>query len=270
MTKSDHEKVIDAVKERFYEHGKLSKRSDITDRTGLSKHKAKEIIEQLLGDQLVEIYEGGGGNPAIYATVEMFNAITSLVGEPEWIEDYEFEEKSQLRDEVKESNEKISDYQVFELMLHAQGSPLEDGIEKGLEALGFEPETTEDAEDFFFEYDRQFYVAEAKGKGGPVSKGNINQLGGWIESKIDEGYSGSNLHGVIFHNAYCDEPSADRGDPLTDKAKEFLSVYKFEHISTYEIFKLVEEIVEFEDDEDEKEKLIKSNQEDFVGRITNG
>lgn len=268
MTKSNYEIVLDAIKQRFYEEGELSKVRDIENFTGLSESQVRSVIDDMKGNQITAVYEGTG-DPTIYATEQMYNSIISEVGEPKWISDYEFAEKSDLRDEVREANKTISEYQIYEQLLYATGDPLEDAIEASLRILEFDPETTEEDEDFFFQTNGIHVVGEAKGVKEEVEKADINQLGGWIENKIDAGFSASELAGVIFHNAHRHVPPGDRGDPLTQKAKEFIEIYSFNHISTYELYQYVKDVEEFEGNEDDKQQMINEIRSNFVNAITN-
>lgn len=240
---NEHLKVINAIEDRFYEEGLLSNVSDIADRTDLSESIVKKRLNELEGEGVFRVYEGQG-LPTIYVTKQMKNSLTSEVGEPDWLEEYEFEEKRELREEVQEANDKISEYQLLERLLYGTGDPLEDAIESALERLGFNPETTVENEDFTVEFEDHTYIIEVKGKSGRINKGDINQLGGWLEKKIDEGYRAEELTGVLLHNHERDKPPSDRGDPLTPRAEEFLKIQSSKQMSTEKLFDIMKDFIE--------------------------
>lgn len=255
---NEHLKVMNAVEERFYEESRFSNASDIADRTGLSESKVRRKLNQLEGDSVFRVYEGNG-LPTIYVTKQMMNSLTSQVAEPEWLEDYEFEEKRRLRKDVREANNQISEYQLLERLLYGTGDPLEESIEYGLEKLGFDPDSTVEDEDFEIEHDGHLYIIEVKGKSSQIDKSDINQLGGWLGKKIDEGHQAENLTGVLLHNHERDKPPSERGDPLTSRAKEFLKIHSSTEMSTTDLFLLLKDLIEGSVSESEaREEFVES------------
>jgi hypothetical protein len=256
MSKSDHEKVLNAVEDRFYEDGLFSNAGDIAEITGIPKSSVRGLIEDLEGTGLTRVYEGSG-KPNIYITKQMNNSLTSQVGEPDWISEYEFEEKRELREEVQESNDKIAEYQVIEQLLFGTGVPLEKSAKQALQEMDLGPDGTENDEDILIEVDGHTYVLEVKGVSGQVSKGNINQLGGWLDKKISEGIKADELTGVLLHNHERNTNPEDRGEPLTSHAKEFLKYRNSTHISTVDLYQIVKKRTENgESPADAREKFL--------------
>jgi len=266
MSKSDHERVIEAIEDRFYENGLLANAGDIVDRIGLSRSKVDGVLEDLEGNAVFKIYEGNGV-PTIYLTKQMKNSLVSQVGEPEWIEEYEFEEKRQLRDEVKDANDTISQYQQLERLLYAGGTPLEDSVELALEELGFSPSSTYHNEDLLIEWEGITYVIEIKGVSGKIKKKHVNQLGGWLDKKVEEGMKADELSGVLLHNTQRNTPPRDRGDPLTSHAGQYLQIRSCTNVSTTEIYELIKKNDFYNDDGNNISIKIESAQEEFMELI---
>lgn len=239
---NDFQKVIWAIEDRFYEEGLLSKKSQIADWTGLSPTRVDSIIENLEGsEEIFRIYEAPG-DPIVYLTKEMKNSLTAQASEPDWIREYEFDEKRDLMEEVKEGNERISDIQKIERLLYGTGDLLEDSVEHTLNYLGFEADSTEEYEDFCIEQDEHVYVIEVKGVEGQVKKEDVDQLGDWLHKKIDEGVKASNLTGLLLYNHELHLEPEERGDPMTESAIQFLEHQRSKHIQTKSLFDIVKQV----------------------------
>jgi hypothetical protein len=243
MSGDGHRTVLEAVEDRFYEEGQFSNAGDIVDWTGMSRSAVDDILDDLEGTGLSRVYDGNG-KPTIYITKQMKNSLTSQVGEPDWIEDYEFEQKQAYRTEVEEANEKIAEYQVLERLLFGSGTPLEDSVAAAFERLGFDADETESDEDFLIEHDGHSIVIEVKGVGGEIKKKHVTQLGGWLDKKIDEGMDADELTGLLLHNHDRHTAPANRGEPLTHHAKQFLEIRNSIHVSTTELYELVRQVLE--------------------------
>lgn len=245
MAKSKHEKVIMAVEDRFYDEGMFSSAKDIAAWTGISENKVRDLLEELTGTGLFKVYEGAG-KPTIYVTKDMRNSLVSKVSEPEWISgEYEFPEKRKIQESIEEGQEKLSEYITLEKLLYAGGKALEPPVEKALEVLGFETESTEEDEDFIVEYKKKIYIIEVKGKAGQVKKRDVAQLGTWLD-KWAEKEKAEKLRGLLLVNHYRNSPPEDRKEPLTEKAIEFLNLRPTFYKTTPYLFKLVKKVKENE------------------------
>lgn len=238
---SNHEQVIRAIEDRFYEEGKLSDKTDLHEATGISRNKLSSTLDDLEGTGIVAIYDKEHV-ATVFATQRMVNSLSGQAGEPDWIEVHEFEEKRELAEGIRDANEKIADFRKIERLLFGSGDPLEDSVEYALTELGFEVTSTESEEDHIIEQDDDIYVLEVKGVSEIIHKKHITQLAGWLDMKIDEGISSDNLIGMLVHNTERHEPPDERGEPLTNTAKEFLRLRQSRHISTKKLFGLVKSV----------------------------
>jgi hypothetical protein len=191
-----------------------------------------------------------------YVTKRMENSISSQVGEPEWIVDYGFDEKLNLQEQIQEKNERVSEFQNLERLLYSTGDLLENSIEKALNRFGFDPETTTEDEDMVIRDDDHVYVMEIKGVNGKIDKSDVDQLGGWISKKIDDGIEDKNLTGVLVYNHQRDSPPNERDNPFTSKVTEFLNHHRASRISTHNLFKLAKRLEDGDLSEDKAHRDI--------------
>ena len=83
---TDHERVLRAIEDRFYEENQLSDKTDIREATELSRNRLNSVIEELTGTGIVPVYHKESVS-TVYATQQMVNSLAGAAGEPEWIED---------------------------------------------------------------------------------------------------------------------------------------------------------------------------------------
>jgi len=259
---SNHRRVVQAIEDRFLEEERLSDKSDIAEWTGLTTGKIDDTIEDLAGNGLVTIYDKTGVT-TLYLTQDMFNAINAKAGEPEWLTEYEFDEKASLREEIEEANNKIADYQMIERLLYSSGIPLEESVEHGLEILGFDPDTTENEEDFKITQDNSVYIIEVKGISGKINKSHVNQLDGWLNKQLSNSVDPENLTGLLVHNHQRHEDPSERDYPLTDEAERFLKFNHSKHVHTQTLFRLVKSVEEGEIEQSEaREQFLEGDEYD--------
>ena len=172
----------------------------------------------------------------------MYNSLTAQAIEPDWLAEYEFDEKAKMREDIEEANKEISEYQNLERLLYGGGSPLEDSVEHSLEYIGFEANSTISEEDFLIRDDGHLYVLEVKGVSGKIKKDHVEQLGGWIDMKISEGTEPKDLTGILLHNHDRHTDPANRDYPLTEEAERFLKHQQSLHISTKNLYDLVQSV----------------------------
>jgi hypothetical protein len=267
MSESNHQQVIEAIEDRFFETGMFSNVQDIADWLGLPKSNVATDLEDLDGSEVFRVYEGQG-LPTVYITKGMKNSITSRVGEPPWIEEYEFEEKRDLREQVSEANENIRQYQSIERLLFGSGPPLEESVEFALTELGFDPTASANEEDFVIEEDNQIYVIEVKGVGGQIRKKHVTQLAGWIDLKIEEGVEPANLTGVLIHNHQRHDNPTERDEPLSEHARRFLGIRGAAEVSTYDLFNILKDMRESTDSVGSGRQELERARERFISKIS--
>ncbi len=238
----NHQEVIKSIENRYYEEEKFSAVRDIVEWTGLPESRVRRLVEDLTGEHLFVVYEGHG-KPTVYITRQMRNSIFSETGEPDWIERYEFSEKSRIRKKISKDQEKLSNYVKLEKLLYAGGPSLESAVEEGLNLLGFNTETTEEDEDFVIRHDDKVYIIEVKGKSGRVKKGDVAQLGTWLDKWIDK-EKAEKLIGILLVNHYRNLSPKEREEPLTKKAREFLNLRPAFYVSTPELFEIIKKVKE--------------------------
>lgn len=258
MTKSDYEKVLEAIEDRFYEEEMLSSARDIAEWTDISESRVRDILAKMLGNGLSKIYEGSG-KPTLYLTEQMKNALTAQAGEPDWIDSYEFDEKVSIREEIKEKSEKLKNFQELEGLLYSSGEPLENSVEHALDVLGFDPENTVEEEDFVIRYDGLIYIIEVKGKSGRISKSDVAQLGTWLDKWIEK-EDPEKLRGVLVGNYERNKRPKDRGKALTEQAERFLNLRPAFCVSSSELFEIIKSVKDGKISEEEgREKFLEKD-----------
>jgi len=238
---SEHQTVLQAIEDRFFEEEKLSDKSDIIEWTDLPKSRVEGLINDLSGNGLVAVYDKRG-SATLYLSRQMYNSLTAQAVEPDWLTAYEFEEKAELREDVEEANEKISDYQNIERLLYGGGTPLEDSVEYAFEVIRFDSSSTKKDEDFVIKHEDHVYVLEVKGVGGKINKDYVEQLGGWLDKKLSEGIEPEKLTGMLLHNHDRHTDPEHRDYPLTSEAERFLKHQRSLHISTKTLYNLVKSV----------------------------
>lgn len=239
MTENDYKKIVRAIEGKFFEEGDFSDKSDIEEISGLSRHKVDELVDEMSGSGLVPVYEK---NATIYATQRMFDALSGSAVEPDWIEDYEFDAKNNLRDKIDEMTDEIGEYRRLERLLYGMGSSLEESVEEALDFLGFDFGSTVNAEDFLIEDDEHKFVIEVKSANKPISKDAVDQLGGWIQKAIENGVEMDNISGILLFNHQATVAPSERDRPLTESAEDFLDYHHSVAMSTEFLFDIVKAV----------------------------
>lgn len=228
----------------------------------MTETEVDNILEDLLGGQIVEAY-GRQGVASVYITQGMKNAIYTNSKEPDWIKEYEFEGKREIISDLDEKRADLDRFQKLERLPHGSGDPLEESLELAFDILGIDYETTEEDEDFRIEHNGTKLIIEVKGKGGRLNKSEANQLDGWVDRWIDKEVPADELEGVAIINHERHKPPSDRGDPLTDKAKQFLNMRSYTFYTTSQLFQLVKTV-------EEEEREPEDAKEEFLEAIGNG
>ncbi|MFB6175442.1 MAG: Fic family protein [Candidatus Nanohalobium sp.] len=245
ISKSDHQKVIEAIEDHFYDEESFSGKKEIIERTGLTETEVENVLDDFLGAEVFEAY-GRQGVASVYITKGMKNAIYTNSKQPDWVKNYEFEKKRKILQELDEKRSSLDRFQKLERLLHGSGDPLEDSLELAFDILGIEYETTEEDEDFRIDHHETKFIIEVKGKGGQLNKGEVNQLDGW-DLRSKQVWIGSG--GGIDQAQYVPPPPEEIeallqnmvdyiNDPDTDEMPVLIKIaiahYQFEAIHPFE------------------------------------
>lgn len=258
---NDFKRVMQAISSHIYEKHKLCDITWIRNQTDLSDPRVREVIKILAGQkQLYEIYSGGEGKPNLYIPYQMMNDILMLQAKPEWVAKYEFPEKKERSGEIEAKRKEIHEFEMLERLLYCTDKPLQEAVAFGLRHLGFEGVVhraeIDDTHDVEFQHDGRLCLVEVKGKGEGADKGDVQQLSGWVDKKIDEGMKSGEVDGLLAINHYRYDDVPDRGDPVTPKGKEYLKVRQFRYFTTPFLLDLVREVKEGKITKDEARKRL--------------
>lgn len=233
--------VIEAVEDRFFDRTEFSSVGDIADILGSSKPTVRGIVQDLEGTALHPVYSGEG-KPTVYVTESIYNQLSdAFVDKYDWITDFEFDEKKELKQQKEKIDSKLREYHDLEKLLYASGNQLEKAICEALDTLNIEHATTEEDEDIRIEHDDTLFIVEIKGKSGSANKSDINQLGGWLEKWTDS-TDPEQLQGVLLINNNRRTQPGERGEPLTEAAERFLNLYGCTYMTTFDLFKEVKAV----------------------------
>jgi len=181
----------------------------------------------------------------------MMDEILWIQKKPRWLEEYSFEEKKSIHEEIEKCREDIKPFEMFERLLYATNTPLEETIAFVLDWLEFKDvvhvKENPDNHDIEFKHNGKLYLVEVKGKGegrkGAGDKEDIQQLRSWVERKIvNENMKRDELEGFFVINHYRKVNPEERDDPLTPHAKEFLKLNNFKFITTPHLFNLIKKV----------------------------
>ena len=128
-----------------------------------------------------------------------------------------------------------------------------------LDLVGFQDvvhHKNDDIEDTSFAFNGKKYFIEVKGKTKQADKRDITQLDSWVRRALNSGYKAVELEGILIINHDRREDPANRTEPLTDKAKEFLKHYKYKFLTTKFLFENIKKFINKSINEEIKAKII--------------
>lgn len=245
-------KVYDAIEDYIFEHHKLCSITEISEQVGLGKTKCRKIVDDLVKKgEINEAFTSGKTNPRVYIPTYMMNEILRVQSKPRWLEEYSFEKKKGILEEIEKRREDIKPFEMFERLLYATNTPLEETIAFVLNWLEFKGvvhfRDNPDNHDIEFKYNGKLFLVEVKGKSKEGDKDDIQQLEGWIKRKIiNENMKSDELEGLFIINHYRKVAPEERGDPLTPHAREFLKLNNFKFITTPLLFNLIKKVLKAE------------------------
>lgn len=258
----DYKKILDAVNDFIFENHRVCGLEEISTITEIPKSKCSQLISNLEKQKkLYKIYFGNG-KPDLYIPYLMMQGVLSLQPKPDWTSKYFFKEKTEDSKKIEELERKIAKYEEFERLLYTTDKPFEKAVAFCLDFLGFDDVKhldDEELHDIEFKYKKKLFLVETKGKTKQGDKGDVQQLKGWVEKKLEEGVKKEDIEGVLVVNHYRNEDPSNRGDPLTDKAIQFLKYGNHKFFTGIFLFDIIKEVVE--------EKL---NEEKAREKIANG
>lgn len=264
MDEEELKTVYNAIEDHVFEHHKLCSITDISQQSGLTESKCRKNVEYLVKKgEIYEAFKSGKTNPIVYIPAYMMDEILRIQKKPGWLEGYSFEEKKSILEEIEKCREDITPFEMFERLLYATNTPLEETIAFVLDWLEFKDvvhvKENPDNHDIEFKYIDKLFLVEAKGKGKEGNKEDIQELEGWVKRKIvNENMKRDELEGLFIVNHYRKVAPEERGDPLTPHAKEFLKLNNFKFITTPFLFILIKKVQKAEiTKEKAREEVIK-------------
>jgi len=114
----------------------------------------------------------------------------------------------------------------------------------------------EELHDVEFKYGGKLFLVEAKGKTKQGDKGDVQQLKGWVEKKLDEGLKKENVEGILVVNHYRNKDPSSRENPLTDKAIQFLKYGSHKFFTSIFLFEVIKKVVKREMNKEDARKEI--------------
>lgn len=247
-TGEDYRKVMEVVRDHIFQTHNLPQISDISEQSGISKPKCMSICKQLIGqNQLYKVF-GGAGLPTVVIPYDMMQVILRTQAKPKWMGKYSFKEKSDLDKTVEELTSQITEYEMFEKLLYMTDIPLEEAVSFTLDWLDFEEvehhKEDPDNPDVTFIYEGIKVLVEVEGTTKAADKRKAQQLDGWVTREIEKSNSKvSDLQGFLVVNHFREKDPAQREDPLTPYAKEFLKHYRARFFTTHFLFNTVKTVM---------------------------
>lgn len=202
--------------------------------------------------------------------------------EPPWIDKYKLpnEEKvEEARKEVEGKKEKIkkeedkllerkNEIEMYKSLLYAQGKyVLEPSARKAFELIGFNvipEEKYEEKYDLYIEEDNIIIIGEIEGSKNQIDVTKFRQLRHYVESEEDK-TNKKDIKGLLIGNGLIDKEPEKRGEQFTEHAIKGCKRQNFCRITTFELFKAVERILQNPEDKNLKnsikEKIINCNSE---------
>jgi hypothetical protein len=255
----DYKKVLSAISEYVFEKHLVCGIDEIMFIAGFSRTRCAEILSTLKAQkQIYEIFSGNG-KPTLYLPYDMMQDLLRLQHKPSWIVKYRFPKVTEVEQEIGKLKKTIFEYETFERLLYATDKPLEEAIAQALSFLEFDQvKHTDDSEshDVEFTDKGKIYLIEVKGKGNAADKGDVTQLYGWIDKKLDQGTNADDLQGILAVNHYRHVDPAQRQGPFTEKAVQFLKQRRLLYLSTPFLFDILKKVMNSEITKENARKLV--------------
>jgi len=197
---------------------------------------------------------------------------------PNWIENFKIKEEEKLNEKIEEFNSKIQNLETqktelysqkkeiikYKALLYEKGLELENSVIEAFKLLEFKAENRklEDLEhDIVFESPEGRGIAEVEGKDNDaVHISKLDQL----NRAVDEDFELTGIYpqGVLVGNHYRFTKPDNRKEPFTDKVQIVAKKKSLGLLTSVELYKAVEYILENPDDKEFKkqcrEKILKT------------
>ena len=190
---------------------------------------------------------------------------------PSWVNDYHLKGESELQNKIYELQNKIQKVELernllieeldsitsFKALLYEQGSELEEIVIKSFKLFGFNAENLkkDDIEhDIVFESEEGRGIAEIEGKDNDaINVSKFDQLNRAVD---EEFYSTGNYpQGILIGNHFRLTNPVQRKEPFTDKVMIIAKKKSFGLLTTSEIFKAVQKVIENPENEELRKKI---------------
>ena len=216
---------------------------EIADSTeGLSRRRVENAIDKLeRNGDLLKVYDKPSQGK-LYVPKTLWEALLRGQPKPGWIESYKHPARKKADSALKRAQSILSQYDLFEGLLHAFDIPLQDAVfafMKLVDVDSLEHHTDDtDNPDISFSYNGIKYLVEVKGKTKQADKDDILQLRGWIDVALSAGAEPDTISGVIVVNHFRHDDPKTRRQPLTDSAERFREINSFILVTTPVLYKL--------------------------------
>lgn len=251
------------LKDYVFRFHKLPSLREIYERLDISESKGKEICDILERQRQVYTIAGGGkGKPRIIIPYNMMQYILTTQPKPEWLKEerYSFKEISELQSKIEEIRMELKKFEEFQRLLYSTNVALEKAVAYALKYIGFNDVKhhleNRDYADITFEENGIKYLVEVEGTTKQGSKDKILQLDGWLRIDIEKGFPANKLRGIYVINHERDLPPDERGEPLTEHAKQYMIRYNFILVTTRYLFDIIKKVHYGQLTKDEAKKLI--------------
>lgn len=200
-----------------------------------------------MGQRQLYVCFEGPKMPKVVLPYNMMEAVLRTQSRPAWIQEYEYPEKRQYVDKMNALEKRLIELEQFEGLLYLTDIPLEQSVAHCLNWLGFanvmHHKDDRDNPDVTFEHDGIYALAEVEGPSGSADKDKVQQLRGWLErAVVQNDKKSSQLQAFLIVNHFREDDPAQRAEPLTDHAKEFLRLFKGKLVTTFYLYNLATQV----------------------------
>lgn len=242
------DRVMDAIREYIFQNHRFPQISDIAKQLEIPKTKCKQICDGLIRQQELYVVFEGPTMPKVVLPYDMMQGVLRTQSKPKWIIAYEFKQKKELDRQIEQLQKRTYDYEMLERLLYATDIPLQEAVAFALRWLDFanvEHHVNDtDNPDITFEHGGIKALVEVEGTTRAADKRKVEQLAGWLKREIETGNKRlEELQGFLGVNHYRDKNPAERNDPLTPHAKEFLKLNSSRFFTTVFLLNLVKEVM---------------------------
>lgn len=193
MTSSEQgrqmEDVQRALEDFIVTHESLPTKTDIIGMVDFGKRRVETALKYLEKNGTIRRVYDNPGRATIWVPSRMLEALLRFKQSPPWLQKHSLDRREQLEREIRGKEDELNRLRRIEDLLYTSGRALEEAVHTALEVLKVENISAcfddSDSWDFSFSLDGRTFIAEAKGKSGPASKPDVQQLQGWLTKYLD-------------------------------------------------------------------------------------